>query len=49
MLWKVFVVLLVTWLVLIVSRVTLGGAIHLLFVADVLIGLFQILWRRQAV
>lgn len=49
MLWKIFVVLLVAWLVLLVSRHTFGGAAHALFVAAIVIGLFQILWRREAI
>jgi hypothetical protein len=49
MLWKVFVALLVIWLVLLVSRHTLNGWAHVIFVAAVLLGLFQILWRREAI
>jgi hypothetical protein len=49
MLWKVFVVLLVAWLVLFVSRHTFGGTVHGLFVAAILIGLYQILWNKQAI
>ena len=49
MLWKVFAALLAGWLVLVVSRHTFGGAAHIVFVAAVVIGLFQILWRREAI
>jgi hypothetical protein len=49
MLWKVFVGLLVVWLVLLVSRYTFGGFGHILFVIAIVIGLVQILWRRQAI
>jgi hypothetical protein len=48
-LWKILVALLVVWLILLVSRHTLGGYAHILFVAAVVIGLYQILWRRRAI
>jgi hypothetical protein len=48
-LWKLLSGLLITWLILLVSRYTFGGYAHILFVAAVAIGLFQILWRRQAI
>jgi hypothetical protein len=48
-LWKVFVALLVVWLILLVSRHTYGGFGHILFVVAIVIGLVQILWRRQAI
>jgi len=48
MLWTVFVILLVAWLILLVAQVTLGGAIHILFVAALAIGLAQIISGRQA-
>ncbi|MES1260132.1 MAG: DUF5670 family protein [Acidobacteriota bacterium] len=48
-LWKVFVALLVSWLVLVVSRHVFGGYAHILFVAAVALGLVQILWRRRAI
>jgi hypothetical protein len=48
-LWKVLVTLLIAWLILLVSRHTFGGYAHILFVAAVVIGLIQILWRRQAI
>lgn len=49
MLWKVLAALLVAWLILLVSRHTFGGFAHLLFVAAVIIGLVQILWRKEAI
>jgi hypothetical protein len=49
MLWKVLVALIVAWLILLVSRHTLGGFAHILFVAAVVVGLVQILWRRQVI
>jgi hypothetical protein len=48
-LWKILVALLIAWLILLVSRHTLNGYAHILFVAAVVIGLYQILWRRQAI
>jgi hypothetical protein len=49
MLWTVFVMMLVTWLVLLVSRHTFGGWAHVLFVGAVVLGLVQILWRRRVI
>lgn len=49
MLWKVFVGILLLWLVLVVSRNLFGGYVHVLFVAAVVIGLVQILWRRRVI
>ena len=49
MLWKVFVALLVLWLVLLVSRNVFGGYAHILFVVAVGIGLVQILWRKRVI
>ncbi len=49
MLWKVFVAILLLALVLVVSRHDFGGYVHVLFVAAVVIGLVQILWRRQVI
>lgn len=49
MLWKIFIALFAAWLVLMVSRNTFAGGVHILFVVAVLLGLFQILWRREAI
>ena len=49
MLWKVFVALLVLWLVLLVSRNVFGGYAHILFVVAVGIGLVHILWRKRVI
>jgi hypothetical protein len=48
-LWKIFTALLIVWLVLLVSRHVFGGYAHILFVAAVVLGLIQILWRRRAI
>jgi len=49
MLWTVFVVLLVLYLVGMVSSYTLGGLIHLLLVAAVVVMLIRILQGRKLV
>ena len=41
MLWTIFVILLVLWLVGLVSSYTLGGFIHLLLVAAVVVLIFS--------
>jgi hypothetical protein len=43
MLWKLAVVLLLLWLVLLTAQIRLGGWSHSLFVAVILIGVVQIL------
>jgi hypothetical protein len=49
MLWTIFVVLLLLWLVGIVSSYTLGGFIHLLLLAAVVVMLIRIIQGRSAV
>lgn len=50
MLWTIFVILLVLWLVGLVSSYTLGGFIHLLLVAAVVVLILQLIsGRRTAV
>jgi hypothetical protein len=49
MLWTIFVVLLVLWLVGIVSSYTLGGFIHLLLVAALVVLILQLVSGRRAV
>lgn len=49
MLWTIFVILLVLWLVGIVSSYTLGGFIHLLLVAAVVVLILQLISGRRAV
>jgi hypothetical protein len=49
MLWTVFVAMLVGWLVMVVSRHTFGGWAHGLFAGAVVLGLIQILWRREVI
>ena len=49
MLWTIFAVLLVLWLVGIVSSYTLGGFIHLLLVAALVVLILQLVTGRRAV
>jgi hypothetical protein len=50
MLWTIFVILLVLWLVGLVSSYTLGGFIHLLLLAAVVVLILQLVsGRRSAV
>jgi Family of unknown function (DUF5670) len=48
MLWTIFVILLVLWLVGLVSSYTLGGFIHLLLVAAVVVLILQLISGRRA-
>jgi hypothetical protein len=48
MLWTIFVILLVLWLVGLVSTYTLGGFIHLLLVAAVVVLILQLISGRRA-
>jgi hypothetical protein len=47
MLWTIFVILLVLWLVGLVSSYTLGGFIHLLLVAAVIVLVLQLISGRR--
>lgn len=50
MLWTIFVILLVLWLVGLVSSYTLGGFIHLLLLAALVVLILQLVsGRRRAV
>ena len=49
MLWTIFVILLVLWLVGLVSSYTLGGFIHLLPVAAVIVLILQLISGRRTV
>jgi Family of unknown function (DUF5670) len=48
MLWTIFVILLVLWLVGLVSSYTMGGFIHLLLVAAVVVLILQLISGRRA-
>ena len=47
MLWTIFVVLLVLWLLGVVSSYTLGGFIHLLLVAALVVLILQLVSGRR--
>jgi Family of unknown function (DUF5670) len=47
MLWTIFMILLVLWLVGLVSSYTLGGFIHLLLVAAVIVLILQLISGRR--
>ncbi|HEY3706487.1 MAG TPA: lmo0937 family membrane protein [Terracidiphilus sp.] len=47
MLWTIFVILLVLWLVGLVSSYTLGGFIHLLLLAAVVVLILQLISGRR--
>ena len=49
MLWTIFMILLVLWLVGLVSSYTLGGFIHLLLVAAVIVLILQLISGRRPV
>ena len=49
MLWTIFVILLVLWLVGLISSYTLGGFIHLLLVAAVVVLILQLISGRRVV
>jgi hypothetical protein len=48
MLWTIFVILLVLWLVGVVSTYTLGGFIHLLLLAALVVLILQLVSGRRA-
>ena len=48
MLWTIFVVLLILWLVGVVSTYTLGGFIHLLLLAALVVLILQLVSGRCA-
>ena len=48
MLWTIFVIPLVLWLVGLVSSYTLGGFIHLLLLAAVVVLILQLISGRRA-
>jgi hypothetical protein len=49
MLWTIFVILLVLWLVGLVTSYTMGGFIHLLLVAAVVVLILQLISGRRPV
>jgi hypothetical protein len=49
MLWTIFVILLILWLLGLVTSYTLGGFIHILLVAAIVVLIFQLLSGRRVV
>lgn len=49
MLWTIFVVLLVLWLLGMVTSYTMGGLLHILLVAAVILVLFNLFSGRRSV
>lgn len=49
MLWTIFVILAVMWLLGMVSSYTMGGFIHILLVAAVVVMVFNLLQGRRAI
>lgn len=47
MLWTIFIILVVLWLVGLVSSYTMGGFIHILLVAAVIILVFRLVTGRK--
>jgi hypothetical protein len=49
MLWTIFVVLMILWVLGLVSSYTIGGFIHILLVAAVVVVLIRVIQGRQPV
>jgi hypothetical protein len=49
MLWTIFVVLLILWLLGLVTSFTLGGMIHILLVAAVVVLVIQLIQGRRSI
>lgn len=49
MLWTIFVILLVLWVLGLVTSFTLGGMIHILLIAAVVILVFQLIQGRRSI
>jgi hypothetical protein len=49
MLWTIFVVLMILWLLGVVSSYTIGGFIHILLVAAIVVMLIRVIQGRQPV
>jgi hypothetical protein len=49
MLWTIFVILLVLWILGMVSSYTLGGLLHILLVAAVVILIISLIQGRRAI
>jgi hypothetical protein len=49
MLWTIFVVLLILWLLGLVTSYTMGGMIHILLIAAVVVLVFQLIQGRRSI
>jgi hypothetical protein len=49
MLWTIFVVLVILWLLGLVTSFTLGGMIHILLIAAVVVLIFRLLQGRRSI
>lgn len=49
MLWTIFVILMVLWVLGLVSSYTIGGFIHLLLVAAIVVVLIRVIQGRQPI
>jgi hypothetical protein len=49
MLWRIFVILLVLWLLGMVSSYTLGGFIHILLIVAIVVVLIRVIQGRRPV
>ena len=49
MLWTIFVILMILWLLGLVTSYTLGGMIHILLVAAVVVLVFQLIQGRRSI
>ena len=49
MLWTIFVILLVLWLLGVVTSFTLGGMVHILLIAAVVLLVFRLLQGRRSI
>lgn len=49
MLWTIFVILLILWVLGLVTSYTLGGMIHILLIAAVVVLVFQLIQGRRSI
>jgi hypothetical protein len=49
MLWTIFVILVILWLLGLVTSYTLGGMIHILLIAAVVVLIFRLLQGRRSI
>lgn len=49
MLWTIFIVLLILWFLGLVTSYTMGGMIHILLIAAVVVLVFQLIQGRRSI